>query len=326
MPTPSNRLASQASPYLARHAAHPVDWYPWGAEAFTAAQARDCPILLSIGDATSPPCRVLEREHLENEQLAERMNRQYVNIKVDRETRPDLDMLYRTAAKALLPDCSEWPVAVFLTPDGAPFHAGVLVSSAHGQDHYSFPLLDHVDLAWRTQRADLAQVASGIRDVLKRSMLPPPLCSAQNDWTRTVAEHDLPRKKAPEQAERDAPKHPSHGVLSALLVEWHLRRAPRVRTRITRALHEAQTETHDWLAGGFVHPSRPVEGAAPLLIKGLDENAALAALYANAARAFGSAQWAQVAIETCEFVRRALQLESGGVCTAIEIDPGLEDG
>jgi uncharacterized protein YyaL (SSP411 family) len=147
--TALNRLAGETSPYLRQHAANPVDWYPWGDEAFSAAEVRDVPILLSIGYSACHWCHVMAHESFENPGVAEVMNAGFVNIKVDREERPDVDSIYMEAVQATTGG-GGWPMTVFLLPDRRPFHGGTYYPRAQFLD-----LLAQVRTVWRQRRREI---------------------------------------------------------------------------------------------------------------------------------------------------------------------------
>ena len=160
----TNRLISESSPYLLQHAHNPVDWYPWGSEAFDAARALDRPILLSVGYSSCHWCHVMERESFAIEATAKVMNDLFVCIKVDREQRPDIDALYMDAVQALT-GTGGWPMTVFLTPDGAPFYAGTYFPP---QPRFGMPgfteVLRAIAAMYRTQRNDIARQAEAFRN------------------------------------------------------------------------------------------------------------------------------------------------------------------
>ncbi|QBS36724.1 MULTISPECIES: thioredoxin domain-containing protein [Thermaerobacter] len=164
-----NRLIHEASPYLQQHAYNPVDWYPWGPEALERARAEDRPILLSIGYAACHWCHVMERECFEDPAIAERMNRGFVNVKVDREERPDLDQVYQTAAQ-ILGSGGGWPLTVFLTPDLKPFFAGTYFPPEDRHGLPGFPkVLEAVLDAYRNRRDEVERVANRVVEILRRS-------------------------------------------------------------------------------------------------------------------------------------------------------------
>src|SRR3954471_3179394 len=163
----TNRLARETSPYLLQHQHNPVDWYPWGPEAFERARREDRPIFLSVGYSTCYWCHVMERQSFENEAVAAVMNEKFVNIKVDREERPDVDQLYMTAVQ-LLTRHGGWPMSVWLTPDLRPFYGGTYFPPT---DQYGRPgfvtLLHALDDAYRNRRAEIERTAEQITNVLR---------------------------------------------------------------------------------------------------------------------------------------------------------------
>src|SRR5262245_10203243 len=153
-----NRLARETSPYLQQHADNPVDWYPWGEEALTLARTQDKPILLSVGYSACHWCHVMAHESFEDPEVAEVMNRLFVNIKVDREERPDIDQIYQSAHHMLTRRSGGWPLTMFLTPDQAPFVGGTYFpkSARHGLPGFK-ELLGRVEQLYRTRRSDIEQ-------------------------------------------------------------------------------------------------------------------------------------------------------------------------
>src|SRR5215207_7958883 len=168
----TNRLAQETSPYLLQHAENPVDWYPWGAEAFERARAEGKPILLSVGYAACHWCHVMAHESFEDPATARLMNELFVNIKVDREERPDLDGIYMQAVQALTGQ-GGWPMTVFLTPDGAPFYGGTYFPP---EDRGHMPgftrVLTGVAEAYRARRGDVDKNAAQLREMLQRKIVP----------------------------------------------------------------------------------------------------------------------------------------------------------
>jgi len=165
-----NRLALETSPYLLQHAFNPVDWYPWGEEAFRAARERDVPIFLSIGYSTCHWCHVMERESFENEETARLLNENFVCIKVDREERPDIDEVYMQAAQ-LLTGAGGWPLSVFLTPDLRPFYAGTYFPPADAYGRPGFPrLLQAIAQAYRERREDVEASCADLSGAIVQSL------------------------------------------------------------------------------------------------------------------------------------------------------------
>src|ERR1019366_5105555 len=162
-----NRLAGETSPYLLQHAHNPVDWYPWGAEALATARAEDRPIFLSIGYAACHWCHVMERESFEDPVTAAYLNANFVSIKVDREERPDLDAIYMGAVQALT-GSGGWPMSVFLTPDGRPFHGGTYFPNMRRHGLPSFrDVLEAVAGGWRERRDDVERTGTGLGSGLR---------------------------------------------------------------------------------------------------------------------------------------------------------------
>src|SRR5687767_12740957 len=155
----TNHLINETSPYLLQHAHNPVDWYPWGEEAFAKARAENKPVLLSIGYSACHWCHVMAHESFEDEEIARLMNENFVNIKVDREERPDLDQIYMNAVQ-MMTHHGGWPMTVFLTPEGVPFYGGTYFPPVDRHNLPGFPrLLEGIADAWRTRRGEV--VASG---------------------------------------------------------------------------------------------------------------------------------------------------------------------
>ena len=169
-----NRLADETSPYLRQHADNPVDWYPWGDEALTRARDEDKPILLSVGYSSCHWCHVMAHESFENAEIAAEMNRAFVNVKVDREERPDVDAIYMQAVQAMT-GRGGWPMTVFLTPDGRPFFAGTYFPSEDRHGMPGFPrVLAAIEEAWRSRRGELDEQAEKVRDALDEGLGSPP--------------------------------------------------------------------------------------------------------------------------------------------------------
>src|SRR5215204_6337803 len=168
----SNRLAAETSPYLLQHAENPVDWYPWGEEALARAREEQKPILVSIGYAACHWCHVMERESFENPEIAALMNDLFVNIKVDREERPDLDGIYMQAVQAMTGH-GGWPMTVFLTPEGVPFYGGTYFPPEDRGQHPGFPRVLHgVAEAYRDRRGDVDRNAAQLQEMLQRKIVP----------------------------------------------------------------------------------------------------------------------------------------------------------
>ena len=167
-PKHTNRLAGESSPYLRQHAHNPVDWYPWGEEALSAAREADRPILLSVGYSACHWCHVMERESFEDERIAQRMNEHFINIKVDREERPDVDEIYMTAVQAMTGQ-GGWPMTVFLTPDLQPFYGGTYFPPADRYGRPGFPrVLQAIADYYRENRAGVAEKTAELMRTLQQ--------------------------------------------------------------------------------------------------------------------------------------------------------------
>ena len=169
----ANRLANETSPYLLQHKDNPVDWYPWGEEALKRARDEDKPVLLSVGYSACHWCHVMERESFEDDETARLMNERFVNVKVDREERPDIDSIYMAAVQALTRH-GGWPMTVFLTPDGAPFYGGTYFppTPSHGMPSFQQLLLSVAD-AYENRREEVLHNAQTVRDYLQPLPRPP---------------------------------------------------------------------------------------------------------------------------------------------------------
>ena len=248
-----NRLAKETSPYLLQHKGNPVDWYPWGEEAFARAKAEDKPILLSVGYSACHWCHVMERESFEDSEIARLMNELFVNIKVDREERPDVDQIYMQAVQAMTGH-GGWPMTVFLTPDGVPFYGGTYFPPVERQGMPAFPrLLRSVADAYRDRRAEVLQ--SG-RQLVEQM--------AQGERLRTSATlltHDILLEAfqgiSGEFDERDggigrAPKFPQPMIWDFVLRFWRRTGNPTALEMLKLTLTRmARGGMYDQLGGGF---------------------------------------------------------------------------
>lgn len=318
----TNRLAEESSPYLRQHRNNPVDWYPWGKEAFDAARRRNVPMLLSVGYSACHWCHVMAHESFEDEETAHIMNALFVNVKVDREERPDVDALYMDAVQALT-GRGGWPMTVFLAPDGRPFFGGTYYPRPAFQQ-----LLRAVDNAWRTRRSDIDSNASALVDILGRSALVEP------DPSRPSIEafrHAVQVLLA--NADREwggfgrAPKFPSTMNLEVLLRAWLEHPAAETHAVLTTTLDAmASGGIYDHLGGGFARYSVDERWMVPHFEKMLYDQALLARTYLHAATAIGTTTWLRVAEETIEYVLRDLSAPEGGFYSSEDADSEGDDG
>ncbi len=324
MPKPhTNRLIHEASPYLRQHAHNPVDWYPWGEEALRVAKDQNKPILLSIGYSSCHWCHVMERESFENEETAALMNDLFVNIKVDREERPDLDSIYMDYVQ-LATGSGGWPLTVFLTPDQSPFYGGTYFPPQTAYGRPGFPeLLRAVADAYRERRSDIESQVELVRANLTQTN---ELASGPQ-----TAPDESPLDQAFQNLSRQfdnnhggfggAPKFPSAMPL-AFLVRYGR------RTGSTRALEMveltdrqmARGGMYDQLGGGFHRYSVDEAWLVPHFEKMLYDNALLARLYGEAFQSTGNSFYRQILEETLDYVAREMRHPSGGFFSAQDAD------
>ena len=244
-----NRLAQETSPYLLQHADNPVDWYPWGEEALSRARDEDRPILLSIGYAACHWCHVMEHESFEDASTAAAMNERFVNVKVDREERPDLDAVYMEAVVALSGH-GGWPMTVFLTPDGEPFYGGTYYppEPRHGMPSFR-QVLDSIAEAWRERRDDVSRAAAQLVEAVRHSAELRPSNDPLADFVLGAAERNLAATFEPTHGGWGrAPKFPNAPALEFLL----RREGDAARAMVVKTLDEmAAGGMYDLLGGGF---------------------------------------------------------------------------
>ncbi len=315
-----NRLINETSPYLLQHAYNPVDWYPWGEEAFARAKAEDKPILLSVGYAACHWCHVMEHESFEDEATAALMNRYFVNVKVDREERPDVDSIYMTAVQALT-GSGGWPMTVFLTPDGEPFFAGTYFPP---DDRWQMPsfqrVLRSVAEAYATRRGDL--LARG-RDLVERMREAARMQMPGGALTPAVLDAafvGLQQAFDPEYGGFGrAPKFPQPMTLEFLL-RYAVRtgRGMEMLEKTLRAM--AEGGMYDQIGGGFHRYSVDAQWLVPHFEKMLYDNALLARVYLETFQATGNPFYRRIAEETLEYMLREMQHPEGGFFSTQDAD------
>jgi uncharacterized protein YyaL (SSP411 family) len=326
MLTPVNRLASETSLYLRQHAENPVDWHPWGEDAFQEAHVRGVPILLSVGYSSCHWCHVMAHESFEDEAIAALMNELFVNVKVDREERPDVDALYMQATLALSGN-GGWPMTVFLTPAGEPFYAGTYFPPEPRGSMPGFPdLLRAVSNAYVSRREDVNAQAEQLVERL-RSTTPEPSGDGLSVGLLEQSMVGLARIFDPAQGGfAGAPKFPPSLVLDYLLRRaWtHNDRHAREMAALTLR-RMAEGGIYDQLGGGFHRYSVDAVWLVPHFEKMLYDNALLARDYVLAHRVTDEQAYAQIARETLDYLLREMRVEGGAFASAQDADsPGGE--
>jgi uncharacterized protein YyaL (SSP411 family) len=326
-PGQRNRLAQEKSPYLLQHADNPVDWYPWGEEAFARARQEDRPIFLSIGYATCHWCHVMEHESFEDEQVARLMNQAFVCIKVDREERPDIDQVYMTACQ-LLSGSGGWPLTIIMTPDRKPFFAATYLprQSRHGRIGM-LELIPRVQEMWRSQRREVLGSAQQITGHLQAAVGRAAPGRVGSDLSKRAFVELAMRYDPVHCVFGEAPKFPSPHTLIFLLRYWH-------RTGDERALRMAeQTLTamrrggiYDHIGFGFHRYSTDRQWLLPHFEKMLYDQAMMVLAYTEALAATGKPEYEQTIREVLQYVSRELSAPDGAFYSAEDADSEGEEG
>ncbi len=326
-----NHLRNEPSPYLQQHANNPVDWYPWGAEALARAVAEDKPILLSIGYSACHWCHVMERESFEDAATAALMNELFVNIKVDREERPDLDQIYQIVVQ-VMKRSGGWPLTVFLTPDQRPFFGGTYFPP---EERYGMPafsqVLRLVSEAYRDRRGDVelqaGELSGAIASVASRAALPADSAPLGPDLLAR-AEKALGRRFDDEHGGFGRrPKFPNTMPLDVLLRRGALEGDERSLARVSLALGAMRGGgVFDQLGGGFHRYSTDEKWLVPHFEKMLYDNALLLRLYVDAFRATREPRWGETAGLIADYVLREMQAPEGGFFAAQDADSSGAEG
>ncbi|MGB8328564.1 MAG: thioredoxin domain-containing protein, partial [Polyangiales bacterium] len=318
----ANHLRNETSPYLLQHVDNPVDWYPWGEEAMQLAKEQDKPVLLSIGYAACHWCHVMAHESFEDEATAAQMNADFINVKVDREERPDIDSIYMQAVTAMI-GRGGWPMTVFLTPDGKPFYAGTYFPNEprHGMPSFK-QILTGVTKAWHGDRANVVSSATEVAEQLQ--------ALSGVGFEERALDEDVFRQALRGLGQRfdpnwggfgDAPKFPQ-----PMTIEFLLRES--VRSASSHALEMAEVTLrkmaeggmYDQLGGGFARYSVDHRWMVPHFEKMLYDNAQLARVYLHAWQLTGNALYRRITEETLDYVLREMRHEGGGFYSSQDAD------
>jgi uncharacterized protein YyaL (SSP411 family) len=322
-----NRLGDETSPYLRQHAGNPVEWYAWGPDAFAAATLRDVPILLSVGYSACHWCHVMAHESFEDPATAAVMNAGFVNVKVDREERPDVDSIYMEAVQATT-GSGGWPMTVFLLPDGRPFLGGTYFPRSRFVE-----LLGQISRAWRERRPDLEDAATQLANAVRSGTALPGarggLAPAPSAGLLEAAADDLVARHDPEWGGFGrAPKFPQPTMLEMLLLAASLSGRTDVAATLTTTLDAmAAGGIYDHLGGGFARYSTDRRWLVPHFEKMLYDNAQLARTYLHAWQLTGKDSYRQVVTETLNYLLRPpIRLPGGGLASAEDADSEGEEG
>ncbi len=323
-----NRLAQESSPYLLLHQFNPVDWYPWGEEAFARARKEGKPIFLSVGYSTCYWCHVMERQSFSNPEIAELMNRNFINIKVDREERPDLDEIYM-AATQMLTGHGGWPNSVFLTPELKPFYAGTYFPPTDQGGRPGFPtLILGLSDAWKNRRSDVEsqaeELSKAIRKYLEDRGQPGETVPSAEAAERSLA--GLARRFDKEWGGfGSAPKFPTPSNL--FLLREMAQDDPQAGQMLAATLDQmARGGIYDQLAGGFHRYATDREWKVPHFEKMLYDNGLLLYLYAAEHERTADPELGRVARETADFLIREMTSSDGAFLSAIDAETDGEEG
>lgn len=317
-----NRLSDQKSPYLLQHANNPVDWFPWGTEAFEKARQENKLIFLSIGYSTCHWCHVMERESFENESIAALMNKYFVNIKVDREERPDVDKVYMTAVQTMTGQ-GGWPLSVFLTPDLKPFYGGTYFPPKDGYNRPGFPsLLEKIHEVWQNDRENILNSGEELIKALQHRHFIDSNNTELDDTILKRTYHQIAAGYDPKFAGFGSGTKFPRPVIFNFLLRYYYRTKEQeaLKMSLTTLMAMASGGMYDHLGGGFHRYSVDAQWKVPHFEKMLYDQAQLINSYLDAYQITKDEFFATVARETCDYVIRDMTSKEGGFFSAEDAD------
>ncbi|MDB4793086.1 thioredoxin domain-containing protein [bacterium] len=324
----ANRLLNESSPYLLQHAYNPVDWFPWGDEAFEKARQEEKPIFLSVGYSACHWCHVMEHESFENDEIAQILNEHYVSIKVDREERPDVDQIYMTAVQ-LITKRGGWPMSVFMTPDGKPFYGGTYwpPTSRMGMPGFRDILFKLADF-WTNKRDEVDTSAEQLVDAIQG--MSAPIFESMDLEDETILEATRSLLSSADQEHGGfgaAPKFPHPMDIRVLLRGWKRTGDQSVLDTVTLTLNKMlHGGIYDQLGGGFHRYSTDAYWLAPHFEKMLYDNALLVPAYLEAWQVTGQAEYHRAVTETLDYVLKEMTSAEGGFFSTQDADTEGEEG
>jgi uncharacterized protein YyaL (SSP411 family) len=322
-----NRLAKEKSPYLLQHARNPVDWFPWGEEAFEKARKEDKPVFLSIGYSTCHWCHVMAHESFEDAEVARLLNENFVCVKVDREERPDIDGIYMSVCQMMAGNCG-WPLTIIMTPERQPFLAATYIpkEARFGQPGM-LELIPGIAKAWKERRGQLTGIAEGILAALRHR--PEGGAGREPDLETLKTAYELLSARFDEAhgGFGGAPKFPTPHNLLFLMRYWKRTGEPRALEMVERTLQAMRRGgIWDHLGGGFHRYSTDEEWLVPHFEKMLYDQSLLALAYAGAYQATRKGRYAETAREILDYVLRDMRSEEGAFFSAEDADSEGEEG